>query len=130
MDEGFQRHRVEDFSHGIAHGAHRAANRAGFRVRAIVTRLKSGAAGAANGGQRSIERAHNLPDEDFAGGFGKRITTRGPLLRTQKAAIAQFQKDRVAPRRISALVALSAETKTDDPDFKPLTSEDFLAFLG
>ena len=47
-----------------------------------------------------------------------------------QALYKQFQKDRVAPRRISALVALSAETKTDDPDFKPLTSEDFLAFLG
>lgn len=46
-----------------------------------------------------------------------------------QALYKQFKNDRIAPRRISAIVALSAETKTDDPDFKPLTSEDLMAFL-
>lgn len=41
-----------------------------------------------------------------------------------------YERNRIPPKRIPALVKLSAESKAQVEGFEPLTADDFLEFLG
>lgn len=47
-----------------------------------------------------------------------------------QALYKQFRRERIAPRRIAALIKLSNDTDPKPEEFKPLTSEDFMEFLA
>lgn len=47
-----------------------------------------------------------------------------------QAAYKWFDRDRIPPKRIPALLKLSAESKVRPEDFRPLTADDFMGFLG
>lgn len=47
-----------------------------------------------------------------------------------QAAYKWFSRNRIPPKRIPALVKLSAESKKRPEGFAPLTADDFMGFLG
>lgn len=47
-----------------------------------------------------------------------------------QAAYKWFDRNRIPPKRIPALLKLSAESKARPEDFQPLTADDFMGFLG
>ena len=58
---------IEHLGHCVAHLRHQQADRAGFHVLAVPTRLISRPAGAADRGQRPVDRADHLADLDLGG---------------------------------------------------------------
>ena len=47
-----------------------------------------------------------------------------------QAAYKWFERNRIPPKRIPALVKLSAESKSRPEGFEPLSADDFMGFLG